>query len=110
MAGLIKEGDEIASETEDSPVRDAGLIVAAQKVEHYEISGYGSARTHAQLLGHTNAVSLLEQTLNEEKMADTKLGEIAEEANEQAHTGSNGASSSRARHSTSPRASQSAKK
>ena len=51
MAGLIKEGDEMASDTEGTPVRDAGLIAAAQKVEHYEISGYGSARTHAQLLG-----------------------------------------------------------
>jgi ferritin-like metal-binding protein YciE len=109
MTGLIKEGDEMASETEESPVRDAGLIVAAQKVEHYEISGYGSARSHAQLLGHTNAMSLLEQTLNEEKKADAKLGEIAEEANVQAHTGSNGASQAKARHAMSPKA-QAAKK
>jgi len=63
MAGLIKEGDEVASSTENSAVRDAGLIAAAQKVEHYEISGYGSARTHAQQLGHQEVVSLLEETL-----------------------------------------------
>jgi ferritin-like metal-binding protein YciE len=76
MAGLIKEGDEIASEV-DPPVRDAGLIAAAQKVEHYEISGYGSARTHGQLLGIDEAVELLEETLNEEKAADEKLNELA---------------------------------
>jgi ferritin-like metal-binding protein YciE len=59
-------------------VRDAGLIAAAQKVEHYEMSGYGSARTHAQMLGHMQAVSLLEETLTEEKQADRKLNDIAE--------------------------------
>jgi ferritin-like metal-binding protein YciE len=78
MTGLIKEGDEIVSSTDDSSVRDAGLIAAAQKVEHYEMSGYGSARTHAQILGHVEAVSLLEETLNEEKQADRKLNSIAE--------------------------------
>lgn len=78
MTGLIKEGDEVVSETDDSAVRDAGLIAAAQKVEHYEMSGYGSARTHAQMLGHTEAVSLLEETLTEEKAADRKLNDIAE--------------------------------
>jgi ferritin-like metal-binding protein YciE len=78
MTGLIKEGDEIVSSTDDTSVRDAGLILAAQKVEHYEMSGYGSARTHAQLLGHVEAVSLLQETLNEEKQADRKLNDIAE--------------------------------
>jgi len=78
MAGLIKEGDELVSEMDESPVRDAGLIAAAQKVEHYEISGYGSARTHAQILGHTDAVALLEETLNEEKETDQKLNDLAE--------------------------------
>jgi ferritin-like metal-binding protein YciE len=78
MAGLIKEAEELASEAEESSVRDAGLIAAAQKVEHYEMSGYGSARTHAQILGHSDAVSLLEQTLKEEKAADRKLNTIAE--------------------------------
>jgi len=78
MAGLIKEGNEIAQESEESAVRDAGLIAAAQKVEHYEISGYGSARTHAEILGHDEAVSLLEETLEEEKSTDEKLTELAE--------------------------------
>jgi len=77
MAGLVKEAEELASEVDESSVLDAGLIAAAQKVEHYEMSGYGSARTHAQLLGHTEAVSLLEQTLKEEKAADRKLNDIA---------------------------------
>jgi len=99
MAGLIKEGDEIASETEASPTRDAGLIMAAQKVEHYEISGYGSARSHAKILGHKGAVSLLEETLNEEKEADEKLGALAETANQEAYSAStvaNGAKKHRA--------------
>jgi ferritin-like metal-binding protein YciE len=78
MAGMVKEGEEIASNTEQTAVRDAGLIAGAQKVEHYEIAGYGSARTHAQLLGHDRIVSLLEQTLGEEKEADAKLNELAQ--------------------------------
>jgi ferritin-like metal-binding protein YciE len=78
MAGLIKEGDEMAGDTEDTPVRDAGLIAAAQKVEHYEISGYGSARTHAELLGNDEAVRLLEETLREERETDEKLTELAQ--------------------------------
>jgi len=92
MAGLIKEGDEVASSTENSAVRDAGLIAAAQKVEHYEISGYGSARTHAQQLGHQEVVSLLEETLKEEKQADRILNDIAESSvNEEAESqGANG--------------------
>jgi len=85
MAGLIKEGQEVVASTSDSAVRDAGIIAAAQKVEHYEISGYGSARTFAQLLRHEDVASLLEETLNEEKMADRKLNEIAEsQVNEEA--------------------------
>jgi ferritin-like metal-binding protein YciE len=89
MSGLVKEGDEMAAEISAGPLRDAGLIAAAQKVEHYEISGYGSARTHAQLLGHMDAVSLLEETLGEEKAADEKLNEIAESiVNEEAAGGS----------------------
>jgi ferritin-like metal-binding protein YciE len=78
MAGLIKEGDEMVSDTEETPVRDAGLIAAAQKVEHYEISGYGSARTHAELLGNDEAVRLLEETLREERETDEKLTELAQ--------------------------------
>jgi len=84
MAGLIKEGEEVIASTSDS-VRDAGIIAAAQKVEHYEMSGYGSARTFAQMLGHDEAASLLEETLEEEKNADRKLNDIAEsQVNEQA--------------------------
>jgi len=98
MAGLVKEGDELASEIDEGPVRDAGLIAAAQKVEHYEISGYGSARTHAQILGHNDIVSLLDETLGEEKAADQKLNDLAEGVvNEEAvgMSSSDGASKSR---------------
>lgn len=77
MAGLVKEGSDIVSNTEETAVRDAGLIAGAQKVEHYEIAGYGSARTHAQLLGHDRIAELLEETLEEEKAADRKLNALA---------------------------------
>jgi len=84
MAGLVKEGEELADDAQ-AAVRDAGLIAAAQKVEHYEIAGYGSARTHAQLLGNDEAVQLLEETLEEEKETDQKLTELAESSvNEEA--------------------------
>jgi len=78
MEGLIKEGKEVMHEDMDEQVMDAALIGAAQRVEHYEIAGYGSARTHAQTLGYTQAAQLLQQTLDEEKEADRKLTEIAE--------------------------------
>jgi ferritin-like metal-binding protein YciE len=85
MAGLVTEGQEIIESIEESSVRDAGLIAAAQKVEHYEMAGYGSARTHAELLGHEDAVELLEATLGEEKAADEKLNDIAQSSvNEEA--------------------------
>jgi len=85
MVGLITEGDQIASNTDETSVRDAGLIAGAQKVEHYEIAGYGSARAHAHRLGHDRIVSLLEMTLEEEKETDEKLTELAEDMiNEQA--------------------------
>ena len=77
MKGLIKEGDNMIGETEPSALRDAGLIAAANRVEHYEIAAYGSAKTFAEQLGHDNAAILLEQTLQEEKMADQKLTNIA---------------------------------
>ncbi len=77
MTGLIKEGDDFVSDSDETPVRDAGLIAAAQKVEHYEISSYGSARTHAELLGNDEAVRLLSETLREEKEADEKLNQLA---------------------------------
>src|SRR5580658_7192922 len=95
MTGLIKEGDEMASDTEETAVRDAGLIAAAQKVEHYEISGYGSARTHAELLGNDEAVRLLEETLREERETDEKLTELAQSMiNEDAVGVSNGGAGS----------------
>ena len=78
MEGLLKEGDEMVSLTNPGMVRDAGLIAAAQRVEHYEMAGYGSARTFAQLLGRNEAAGLLEQTLEEERETDEKLTEIAE--------------------------------
>jgi len=84
MAGLVEEGNEIAAETEDNPVRDAGLIAAAQKVEHYEIASYGSARTHASILGNEEAVRLLQETLDEEKETDEKLTELAQSINTEA--------------------------
>ncbi|MGF7082026.1 ferritin-like domain-containing protein [Mucilaginibacter sp. UYCu711] len=78
MAGLLKEGDEIVEETETGSItRDAGIISAAQKIEHYEIASYGTLRTLAGVLGYNDAVELLEATLQEEKTADSMLTEIA---------------------------------
>ena len=78
MKGLIKEGSEMISEWGSDEVRDAGLIAAAQRVEHYEMAGYGCVRTWARQLGKDDVVRLLEQTLNEEKACDQKLNTIAE--------------------------------
>jgi len=84
MEGLIEEGEEVIKEFEEGELKDAALICAAQKVEHYEIATYGSLRTFASMLGETEAQSLLEETLNEEKEADQKLNEIAESINPEA--------------------------
>jgi ferritin-like metal-binding protein YciE len=78
MVGLAKENDKLLAEYEKSPVRDAALIAAAQKVEHYEISAYGPVRTLAERLGRQNEADLLQKTLNEEEEADEILTEIAE--------------------------------
>jgi ferritin-like metal-binding protein YciE len=78
MKGLIAEGEEMISATGDAQIKDAALIAAAQRVEHYEISGYGTARTLASRLGRAEAASKLEQTLHEESAADKKLTQIAE--------------------------------
>jgi ferritin-like metal-binding protein YciE len=78
MANLIKEGEEMISDAEDADAVDAVMIGAAQKVEHYEIAGYGTARTWARVLGHENVATLLEESLEEEKNADQKLTAIAE--------------------------------
>jgi ferritin-like metal-binding protein YciE len=77
MAGLITEGQEVIEEVEDPEVRDAGLIVAAQKVEHYEIAGYGSVIAMAKQLGKADAVPLLEEILQQEKATDQKLNQLA---------------------------------
>jgi ferritin-like metal-binding protein YciE len=78
MEGLIEEGKEIMEEDFDENAIDAGLIGAAQKVEHYEIAAYGTARTHATLLGYHKIARLLQQTLNEEGATDKKLTQLAE--------------------------------
>ena len=78
MEGLIEEGNELLQEDVEPDVLDAGLIAAAQKVEHYEIAGYGTARAWAQRLGYDKAARLLQETLEEESMANEKLTKIAE--------------------------------
>jgi ferritin-like metal-binding protein YciE len=78
MEGLISEGSEMAKATGDGDARDAALIGAAQRVEHYEIAAYGTVRSIARQLGHTEAANLLGQTLDEESAADEKLTKIAE--------------------------------
>ena len=77
MVGLIDESKEIMDDCEEGPMRDAGIISAAQKIEHYEIASYGTLSQFADLLGLTDAVDLLEQTLEEEKVADEKLTDVA---------------------------------
>lgn len=78
MEGLIEEGKEMLQEDFEESTLDAGLIGAAQKAEHYEIAAYGTARTHAQILGLTKAAKLLQQTLDEEAATDKKLTQLAE--------------------------------
>lgn len=77
MEGLLKEGEGILEETEPGAVRDAGIIAASQKIEHYEIASYGTLAAFAKTLGEDEAVELLLQTLNEEKEADVTLTEAA---------------------------------
>jgi ferritin-like metal-binding protein YciE len=77
MEGLIKEGESILEDTEPGPVRDAGIIAASQKIEHYEIASYGTLCAFAKTLGKDDVVKLLEQTLAEEKQADVTLTEAA---------------------------------
>ncbi|HEY0513019.1 MAG TPA: ferritin-like domain-containing protein [Thermoanaerobaculia bacterium] len=78
MKGLLKEGSEMTKMSGESSVIDAGLIACAQRVEHYEIAGYGTVRTYAELLGKSEHVTLLERTLQEEEETDEKLTELAE--------------------------------
>lgn len=77
MKGLLEEGEMALEDIEDDDVRDAALIAAAQRVEHYEIAGYGCARTFAEQLGFDEAVQLLQITLDEERATDEKLTQIA---------------------------------
>ena len=84
MEGLIEEGSEMIEEDFEGSVKDAGLIGAAQRVEHYEIAGYGTVKAFAETLGENEHVSLIEQTLQEEKDTDKKLTELAEQINSQA--------------------------
>lgn len=78
MQGLLKEGEEMIKMKGDPSAIDAGLIAAAQRVEHYEIAGYGCVRTYADMLGDTQGAKLLQQTLDEEGTTDKKLTQLAE--------------------------------
>jgi len=80
MEGLLSEGAELIKEDIEPEVLDAGLIAAAQKVEHYEISGYGTARTYAKLLGESQSAQLLQKTLDEEAQTDEALTTLAEKS------------------------------
>lgn len=82
--GLIEEGEEIIKDVAEGALRDAGLIAAAQRVEHYEMAGYGAARNFASILGHSNYEKLLDETLQEEGQADKKLNALAKTINRQA--------------------------
>jgi ferritin-like metal-binding protein YciE len=84
MEGLITEGKELMEEDAEPEALDAGLIAAAQHVEHYEIAGYGCGRTYAQLLGRDRIAQLLQKTLDEEKQTDAKLTSLAEVINVEA--------------------------
>jgi ferritin-like metal-binding protein YciE len=78
MEGLLEEGKEVMQEDMDDETRDAALIAAAQRVEHYEMAGYGTVRTYAMLMGEKDAAKLLQQTLDEEGQTDKKLTQLAE--------------------------------
>ncbi len=81
MKGIIAENEEFLKEDAEPEVLDAGMIAGAQRVEHYEIAGYGTVRTYAELLGHKDWAQLLQQTLDEEKATDQKLNSLASRIN-----------------------------
>jgi ferritin-like metal-binding protein YciE len=81
MKGVLEEGSSMLHESAEGDVRDAALISAAQRVEHYEMAAYGTVRSYAEILGQSEAAKLLEQTLEEEKAADQKLTSIAQTVN-----------------------------
>jgi hypothetical protein len=93
MEGLLKESEEVLKEDMDPEVKDAAIIAACQKIEHYEIAGYGTVKTYAHLLGDHQAASVLEKILNQEKEADQKLTFVSEEINVEAAHGVAGESS-----------------
>jgi ferritin-like metal-binding protein YciE len=84
MQGIIKDAKELLKTDAEPEVLDAGMIAGAQRVEHYEIAGYGTVRTYAQLLGRNEWVQLLEQTLQEEKDTDVKLSQLSNHINVEA--------------------------
>jgi ferritin-like metal-binding protein YciE len=84
MKDVLEEGAEVLEDTDKGIIRDAALIAASQRVEHYEMAGYGSAREFAKLLGHSDAAALLNETLAEEKNADKKLSAISKQVNAEA--------------------------
>lgn len=90
MAGIIKEGEELMKEKGEDAILDAALIGAAQRVEHYEIAAYGTARAFAELIGETEAEEVLSEILDEESATDEKLSEIAENVNREAAEMSDG--------------------
>jgi ferritin-like metal-binding protein YciE len=84
MKGVLKEGTEVIDEDAEPEVKDAGLISAAQRVEHYEMAGYGTVRTYAEILRRDDIAKILQETLQEEKGADTKLTQLAQSINVEA--------------------------
>ena len=90
MAGLVEEGKEAMEEDADPEVLDAGLIAAAQRVEHYEMAGYGTVRSFAKLLGEKEAMTVLQTTLGEEGAADKKLTKLSDSINVEAAKGDEG--------------------
>lgn len=97
MQGVIEEGTDLIDKIDNSELRDAAIIASAQRVEHYEVAGYGTARTYATLLRDSQASKLLEQTLNEEKQADQSLTRLAEEINVNAPAGKTASAEGRGR-------------
>jgi len=101
MQGLVEEATEIMEEDAEDAVMDAGIIAAAQKVEHYEIASYGTVRTWARLVGADEAAELLQETLDEESDADERLTQLAESVvNPQADSGGDGNGSTRSKKSS----------
>jgi ferritin-like metal-binding protein YciE len=91
MEGIVSEGGEVMSEDYEGAVMDAALISAARRVEHYEMAAYGAVHAYAELMGESEAASLLERTLEEEKETDQKLTDLSRQINSEAYQGGEGA-------------------